>query len=276
VQCPQESSGSFTILSGDPFSYREFIHRENISIIRYWIFGDTSIVFNTIPVQQDQSFNFTLNGQETSRMINGNYRILFEVPTSGDTFDLKISYIGKHNDTVLYDKSGNRILNFQDVTNNNLNGLNAADIVEREIQKTGLYSVSNITLIVQEPLITINPVSDHYYLGDMIEINGTTNCDKGEIQILVHSLPFVPGCENQEPSDVLCGCCEGFGITAPIITGICGNNTWSSEINTSQHNFYPGEFGLWFDDRDCSPSDNLFPFEQLNISAVPTNPTLVY
>ncbi len=48
------------------------------------------------------------------------------------------------------------------------------------------------------PYITINPVGDHY-LGDVIEINGTTNCEMGEVQTWVKDIVFRPGCQNRKP-----------------------------------------------------------------------------
>lgn len=93
------------------------------------------------------------------------------------------------------------------------------------------------------PCITINPIVDHV-LGDVIKINGTTNRDKGEIEIWIKDANFIPGCHGPGPSDNPCNCCDGVTLTAPIIPGINGNNTWSGEVNTSQHNFYPGKFYL--------------------------------
>jgi hypothetical protein len=109
-----------------------------------------------------------------------------------------------------------------------------------------------------KPWITVNPVGDHY-LGDVIEINGTTNIESGEVQIFIKDTVY-HSCVTIGPVDAPCPCCGGITITAPIIRGICGNNTWSSEINTSQHQFYPAQFGLWVINRDVSSIDQPFEF----------------
>jgi hypothetical protein len=116
------------------------------------------------------------------------------------------------------------------------------------------------------PYITINPVGDHS-LGDVIEINGTTNCDEGEVLMWIRDTIFIPCPKNSMGSDSPCPCCDGVYITAPIIPGICGNNTWSVELNTSQHHFYPGKFLIVVNDRGCGvdvPYDEYF-----NITSIP-------
>jgi hypothetical protein len=118
------------------------------------------------------------------------------------------------------------------------------------------------------PCIIINPVSEHY-LGDVIEINGTTNCNSGEMSIWIRDTRFSPGCHGPSPSDAPCVCCEGVSITTPIILGNDGNNIWSVEVNTSQHNFYPGTFYVFVNSK-CAVSVSGEFFEYLNLTAVQT------
>lgn len=116
-----------------------------------------------------------------------------------------------------------------------------------------------------KPWITVNPVGDHY-LGDVIKINGTTNIEKGNVTIFIKDKIFHT-CLNRGASlEGPCTCCEGVTLTAPIITGIYGNNTWSTEVNTSQHRFYPAEFFMGIIYHDCR---EFAPFTvPLNITAV--------
>jgi hypothetical protein len=259
VKCPQENNGSLTILGGKPFSYQGFADRGNISMTRYWIFGDSYASYGTIPVLPDKSFNFTLNGEQTSAMINGTYRILFEYPSSDNTYDIKIGYTGKKNDTLLYDRSGNRIINFQDVTSNYLKGTDAANIVEQEIRKSSKDGVNNLTLVVQQPVINFNPVKAHY-IGDIISFGGTTNLPPGEwITLHIISSSFIP-CEKY-PScnngDSVRPCCGGLSQTVEVRSIGCGINTWSGDdVNTSLHQFEPESYIIEGYDSNLSVSDN--------------------
>ena len=94
------------------------------------------------------------------------------------------------------------------------------------------------------PWITINPIGEHF-LGDSIEINGTTDIDRGEVKLLIKDDSDLPCPKNRGPPDYPCACCEGVNITAPIKKGICGINTWAVILDTSQHHFDRGEYGLW-------------------------------
>jgi hypothetical protein len=260
VQCPKENNGSFAILNGQPFSYHGFADRESISMIRYWIFGNTYASFGTVPIQQDKSFNFTLNGEQTLAMINGTYRILFEYPSSDGTYDIKIGSTGKRNDKILYDRAGNRIINFQDVMNNYLPGTDAANIVEKEIRKSSPEGVINLTLVMQKPGITISPVSVHD-IGDIITFNGTTNLPPGEIISLeivsanIISCPKNPFCDED---DSVRPCCGGMSQEVAVKPAGCGITSWSWEVNTSQHQFYPGTFVLYAEDPNLFTSKILF------------------
>jgi hypothetical protein len=86
----------------------------------------------------------------------------------------------------------------------------------------------------------ISPVS-HHYIGENITFHGTTNLPKGEAILLhIFSGEFVPcpkstaGCEGQVRP-----CCGGFGDEVPVIAGPCDISSWSWDVNTSQHGFYP-------------------------------------
>jgi len=116
------------------------------------------------------------------------------------------------------------------------------------------------------PCITIDPVGNRY-LGDLIKINGTTNCDTGKISIWIKDTRFIPCMKTPGRDDFPGPCDNGITLTAPIILGIDGNNAWSIEVNTSQHHFYPGNFYLFVNDPDCTPFSPVFGY--LNITTVP-------
>ena len=99
-----------------------------------------------------------------------------------------------------------------------------------------------------EPEITINPISNHS-LGDTITIAGTTNLKPGEaldFQIpfgFPTSLGFPPPCAKcQEIANDSVTMCCGTGIDRQVAIkpGMCGINTWSLDVDTSQHDFATG------------------------------------
>jgi len=112
----------------------------------------------------------------------------------------------------------------------------------------GIWNSSGFTVREKpepsRPRISIDPVS-HHYLGDTIAFRGITNLAPGEmIRILIyegvyHSCPkSLDTCH-----DSVQHCCDGHGTIIPVITGNCGINTWSWDVDTSQYGFGPdGEY----------------------------------
>lgn len=120
------------------------------------------------------------------------------------------------------------------------------------------------------PSITLNPVGDHY-LGDVIELNGTTNCNTGDIQVLIQSLNFKPCPKNSGTDDSPAPCAGGVSLNVPITPGTCGNNTWSVGVNTSEHHFYPDEFGIYLYDLDCASYEGFYG--SFNLTKLPKSET---
>lgn len=242
AQCPQESNTSLTLLSGDPFSYKGTVSFGNPSEVRVWIFGQNSSTVSTVPVQQDQSFLFSLTSEQTAAMLNGTYRILFEIPSSGRSYGMRIASIGKGNNTVIYDPVGIRVLDLSDITDNQISGPVAAATIEQAIRKTGTENVTGINLKVKDLEIAIDPIPDHT-LGDLIAIGGTTNLHPGELlEVQIFSGYFIPCAKCQEiVNDSVLSCCgNGFLRQITVVSGTCGTNTWSVGVDTTLHNFTAG------------------------------------
>jgi hypothetical protein len=279
-----ENTSSFTIVQGDPVSFPGTIPSGNISEMRVWLFGSNSTSVATVPVQQYSPFLFRLAENQTSAMINGTYRILFEFPSPQNTYSLTIASVGTLNDTVLYDHTGSRILDFSDVNDNQISGLHAAAAVEQAIRETGTENVTGITLYVEEPEITIDPIPDHV-LGDTVTFGGTTNLDPGEtLTVQIYDADFHPCAKCQVISnDSVESCCGSFARPVIVIPGNCGANTWSLDVNTSYHDFQGGEpYLVIVSGRDgLAMNECLFnilavqkpdPFHYVTISQPVTNP----
>ena len=88
------------------------------------------------------------------------------------------------------------------------------------------------------PFISINPIPDHY-LGDTITFGGTTNLAPGE-QLLtqIYTDYFSPCAKCQIlKNDSVMHCCGSFSRIIIVKPGDCSMNTWSLDVNTSEHDF---------------------------------------
>jgi len=119
----------------------------------------------------------------------------------------------------------------------------------------------------QEPFITINPVP-HYYIGDSITFNGTTNLQKGE---LIRTGVLSGEYSHCIKSSALCpdsvaACCDGISGAIPVTAGACGINTWSWEVNTSLHGFAPDRvYIIYANGRD----ERVNNFRSFTVSGIP-------
>jgi len=108
------------------------------------------------------------------------------------------------------------------------------------------------SLVPAELFIRINPVP-HHYLGDIVTIDGTTNLPMGEIiRISVGTTEFRSCMKNEgNCHGYVTPCCEGISDTVRVTAGSCAINTWSWEVNTSQHGFRPDHtYAVYADARD--------------------------
>ncbi len=100
--------------------------------------------------------------------------------------------------------------------------------------------------------VTVNQSGNHS-VGDTIKINGTINCDVDEVLILIMA-PNEHTCLNRDTPEGPCRCCQGVSLKAPVTRESNNNNTWSVELNTSEHGFYQGCFELWVVNQSCEDS----------------------
>jgi hypothetical protein len=86
--------------------------------------------------------------------------------------------------------------------------------------------------------ISIDPITVHQ-LGDTIPFRGTTNLEPGEpVNIRISGyMPMCAKCQG-DFADSVAGCCGEFNRTVVVSGGECGNNLWSLDVNTSEHDFH--------------------------------------
>jgi hypothetical protein len=167
------------------------------------------------------------------------YRILFEIPLSGSSYGVRITSVGKRNDTILYDSQGIRILDLGDIRDNQISGPTAAATLEQAIQKIGTENVTGLSLALKDPEIAFDPLPDHM-LGDNVTISGTTNLHPGEmLDLQIFEGYYHPCAKCQELfNDSVYPCCgNGFLRQVPVIYGTCGINIWSVDVDTTRHDF---------------------------------------
>lgn len=98
--------------------------------------------------------------------------------------------------------------------------------------------------------INVSPVPDHLP-GDTITITGTTTLPAEEnVSLTIRTTDFhgcqktIYPCRNPDTVNAVC-CTGGFNRTVPVIPGLCGINTWSFAVNTSEYDFRPGSYVVY-------------------------------
>jgi hypothetical protein len=105
------------------------------------------------------------------------------------------------------------------------------------VQSTLEKNSAIATATVKMPFINITPMNDHY-IGDIIHFNGTTNLAPGEkITLWIYAITEQMCNKCQDCSDTVAPCREGIQQTVIVESNISDINTWSWDVNTSQHHF---------------------------------------
>lgn len=102
----------------------------------------------------------------------------------------------------------------------------------------------NVTL-EKEPIINFCPQYD-YHSGGTITLGGTTNLRVGENITLQIGSGYSSTCAKHRPEyceDTVRPCCD-LSQNVTVKLGGCGVNTWSLNINTSQHEFASGVYSI--------------------------------
>jgi len=217
------------VTKGDPFVLSGQAPYLNISTVKIWIFGRNSVSITNMSVMNNGSFNFTVSGDGTKSFKSGINRIILQYPGTGDNFEINTR--ADDNQGGVFDREGHLLFRMESIRKNFIDGLEAAATLEREIMKPDIADTStNATFIVEEPWIQINPVANHA-AGDIFTVNGTTNLASGD-EIL---MDFYPA--DYRPSE---NTRDFVPPTDYVREGICGNNTWSFDIDSG--NFRQKEY----------------------------------
>jgi hypothetical protein len=94
--------------------------------------------------------------------------------------------------------------------------------------------------------IRISPVSN-YTMGEHIIIEGTTNLAKGEKIAILLTIDSPRHCPKSAKSynDTVDWCCGGLHDVVEVVSGNCGINQWSWDVNTSLHEISPHSYIIY-------------------------------
>ncbi len=237
VYFPETVNDSIKHIAGYPFIYNSTVPNRNISSVRIWIFGEKTLTFTSVPVVSD-TFNITLPANQTQKM-RGNYRIVFQYPKSGNAFDITLALDQKHQE--VHDKQGGVLLDLGNFPKN-MTGFEAADILEREIQKNGVDDFStNLSLIVEQPVLIFDKVNNQT-LGDIISLHGRTNLPVGDELVIRVGTEHVTSCPKYTWENSVQNCGDHIPEVVQVLEDSCGNHVWERKIDTSKYGFTPEEY----------------------------------
>jgi hypothetical protein len=226
VACPLLPANEYHITKGDPFEFTGQVPYQNISAVRLWMFGrNTSDVVN-LSVDGNGSFNYTLSGWETKHFVAGTKRFIVQYPEKGDRFE--INPLPGDSLEGVFDIEGHLLFRMKSIHENKIDGLEAEATLEREIQKSGTDRSTNATLVVEDPWIHIDPVSNHT-AGDKFILTGTTNLAAGD-QVIFDVIGRRQTEREQEWNEN-----HGWAQVTTITQGPCRNNSLSFAVDTSTY-----------------------------------------
>jgi hypothetical protein len=117
---------------------------------------------------------------------------------------------------------------------------------------------------VEMPFINIIPVTDHN-LGDIIQFSGTTNLAPGKNLILMIFAQTMQQCNKcQSCDDSVEPCRRGIQQTVIVESNISGINTWSWDVNTSQHRF---NWGTPYFIQVCTENNSICDYTKFKLKA---------
>ncbi len=175
------------------------------SKLMIWIWGKKFLFFDTIRIEGGNAFRYAFPAFMTGKIEPGEYTVLLQHPGENNRFDL----------TLLETESGvilrNTVTELDLPIEEFLTGYSQGDYDDILFQ---------IPFIVQEPFITIDPISD-ILMGASFPISGYTNISAGE-EFLVVVSPTKSGKRKFYPV-------EDCVLKAHVRLGSDGENPWSTD-----------------------------------------------
>ncbi|ACL17693.1 MEMAR_RS02690 family S-layer glycoprotein [Methanosphaerula palustris] len=231
------------------------------SSVAYWIVGKNLFAYNTETVNDDGTYEITIDRGTTQNLASGQYFAVIQHPMGNGVFDVAPFKNGSV--TRVYDTSGNFFvaegagrLQGSDAANALVDLLNGANIDDK---------YTKLSFVIDEPNININAIPDKN-VGDKFDISGTTNLAVGDTVLVdVLSSSFKPTDKTQA------GDFSGVSGSTTIVAGDNGN-TWNFTVDASA--FKADQYTVKVESIEASTSQTS-TFNLLETGAVSNNTSAV-
>ncbi|PKL64114.1 MAG: hypothetical protein CVV32_10695 [Methanomicrobiales archaeon HGW-Methanomicrobiales-3] len=222
-----------TIANGDPVTLRGIATGHPREGLQVWVIGKNYLDISTIPVNNDNSFEFELKPSETLNLASGQYFVVVQHPMMNGEFD------------IYYDAASGKVINRQmGADGNTIYTMSGAGSLQGPASANALVSAissqnvddtfTTYTFFISPPSALIYPIGDHA-VGDRFTISGSTNLAAGDqLMVEITSSSFQP---TRKTAD---GGFSGSAGTATVVPGQGGNNRWSFDVDASE--FKPDEY----------------------------------
>jgi hypothetical protein len=228
------SSNTVTIANGDSVFIHGIATGQPRNGLQLWIISHNYLKVTTIPVNDDNTYEYELKPADTRNLAPGQYFFLVQHPMMNGQFD------------IIYDRVSGTIINRQlgngagmDIfTISGTGSLQGPDSAQALVNAIGSQDIDDTfatySFYISPPTALINPIGDHY-VGDKFTIAGSTNLAVGDdLMVDVTSSSFTPTQKAQS------GEFSGLSHVVKVVPGSGGYNRWSIDVDATA--FKPDEY----------------------------------
>ena len=227
------ATGTASIANGDPVTLRGIATGHPREGLQVWVIGRNYLDISTIPVNNDNSFEFELKPSETLNLASGQYYVVVQHPMMNGQFD------------ITYDAASGKVINRQMGPDGNtiytmsgagsLQGPASANALVTAISSQNVDDTfTTYTFFISPPSALINPIGNHA-AGDRFTISGSTNLAVGDqLMVEITSSSFQPTRKTADSGF------SGSSGTVTVVPGPDGINHWSFDVDASA--FKPDEY----------------------------------
>jgi PGF-CTERM protein len=272
-----------TVAQGDPVYITGTAQGQPTLGVNIWILGKNFADLENEAVNSDSSFSYELMGTTTQNMASGQYFIVVQHPMENGQFDVTtnvapqrttastVSYVYTTSPQTPGVINLNATQDFALTGSGSLQGSNAAEALVEAINSANVDDTyTKLQMLIETPVITINPISDHS-VGDKFSITASTNLAVGDnVLFTVYSSSFQPTSKTQS------GEFSGASGTVQVTQGTNGLNALSFSVDAST--FKPDEYLVTATEQGVSTSVQATGTALFNVlqAAAPTaTPTVV-
>lgn len=226
------SPNTVTIANGDSVYIHGIATGHPQNGLQLWIISHNYLKITTIPVNDDNTYEYELKPADTRNLASGQYFFVVQHPMMNGQFD------------IIYDRASGRIINRQlgsgkDIFtisgSGSLQGPDSAQALVDAISSQNIDDTfATYSFYVNPPAVFISPVGNHF-AGDRFTITGSTNLAPGDgLMVEITSSSFAPTKKGQS------GEFSGLSRVVQVVQGSGGYNRWSVDIDAAT--FKPDEY----------------------------------